>query len=129
MLGTGQDLRIIIRDIEFLFIACKLLGAQLRLTVLYCLQPLITDDDRHKIRIREVTVIMRILLGTHRIGIFLVVIPAARLLNDLLALLDQLDLTGTLPFDRTGDCLEGVQVLHLGSRTELLLRQPHAQRG
>ena len=41
-------------------------------------------------------------------GGFLVVIPAARFLDHLFALLDQLDLAGTLALDCTGNGLEGV---------------------
>mgnify|MGYP007015029526 CR=1 FL=1 len=59
-------------------------------------QPFIADADRRKIRIREITVIFRILFRTHRIGVFLIVIPASRLLDDLPALFQQLNLAGAL---------------------------------
>ena len=76
--------------------------------------------DRRKIRVREVTVIFGILFGTHGMGRFFVVIPAAGFLNNGSAFFDQLDLTLSLALDGSCDRLEGVQVLHLGSCSECL---------
>ena len=108
MLGTGQDFRIVLRQSVLTLIACQLLGAELRLRCLHPLDPLIRNPYRNQIRIREVTVILRILLGTHRMGGFLVVIPAAGFLDDLFAILDQLDLTDALALNGTGNGFEGV---------------------
>ena len=52
-------------------------------------------------------------------GGFLVVIPAAGLLDDLFPLLDQFDLAGALAFDGSRNRLERVQVLHLGTCSKL----------
>ena len=53
-------------------------------------------------------------------GTLLIVIPAAGLLDDLLALLQQLDLALALALDGAANGLEGVQVLHLGTGAEFL---------
>ena len=57
---------------------------------------------------REVTVILRILLGTHRIRGLLIVIPSSGLLNNLTSFLKKLDLTCSLALNGMRDCLEGV---------------------
>ena len=119
MLGAGDDIDIIFRNIVFFLVTLHLLGAEFRLFAADAFQPLITDIDRYQIRIREVTIILRILLGTHRIGIFLIIIPASRLLNDLFSGLQQIDLSLPLPLNGSGDGLEGIQVLHLGTGSEL----------
>ncbi len=128
MLGFCDDPRIIFRNVKFFFVTRQLLRAKLRLAVFYRLQPLITDEHRHKIRIREIAVIVCILLGAHRIGVFFVVIPAACLLNDRLALPKELDLPLAFAVNRAPDRLERVQVLHLGTGTKLFCADlPHGK--
>ena len=119
-LRLSQDAAVIFRQTIFALVTCHFFWLQFRQGGADRFQPLIADADRRKIRIREITVIFRILFRTHRIGVFLVVIPASRLLDDLPALFQQLNLAGALAVDRTGNRLERVQVLHLGSRTKCL---------
>ena len=71
--------------------------------------------DWRKIRVREVTVILGILFGTHCMGGFLVVIPSSGFLDNASAHFQKLDLA--LSFSLNGMCngLEGVQILHLCS--------------
>ena len=108
MLGTGQDLCIILRNLELLLVTDQFLRSQFRLTIFHSLDPLITDPYRHQIRVREITVILSILFGTHRMGGFLVVIPSSGLLDHLFAFFDQLDLSLPLALNGSGNGLKGV---------------------
>ena len=120
MLGFRQDFCIVFGNVKFLLIPGQLFGAKLRLPGTDFLQPGVADDDGHQIRLREIPVVLGVLLGTHGIGVFLVVVPPSRLLDDRLPLFQKLDLPCPLAVDSVGDGLEGVQVLHLRSRTKLL---------
>ena len=115
LFACREDGNIIIRNIEFFFVSCRFCFLELRLSRFHLLNPLITNDNWCQIRIREITVILGVLLGTHRIGIFLVVIPSSRFLNDFLAILQELNLTGTLSLNGAGDGFKRVQVFHLGT--------------
>ena len=53
-------------------------------------------------------------------GALFIIIPAACLLDDLFALLQQLNLTLALALDGAANGLEGVQVLHFSTGTEFL---------
>ena len=85
MLGAGDDIDIIFRNIVFFLVTLHLLGAEFRLSAADAIQPLIADIDRYQVGIRKITIILCILLGTHGVGIFLIIIPASGLLNDLFA--------------------------------------------
>ena len=115
MSGLCKDSGIIFRKAEFLLVAGCFFLAELRQLFPDLLNPLIRNMDRRKIRVREVTVILGILFGTHCMGGFLVVIPSSGFLDNASARFQKLDLA--LSFSLNGMCngLEGVQVLHLGS--------------
>ena len=113
MLGVCKDLRVILRQAEFADITGHFLGTKLWLCRLDPGDPLITDHHRCQVRIREVTVILCIFLGTHSLGTFLVVIPTSCFLNDLLAIFDQLDLASCFPFNGMCNSLKRVDILHL----------------
>ena len=53
-------------------------------------------------------------------GRLFIVVPSSGLLDNRAAHLQQFDLTLTLTFDSMCNCLERVEVLHLGTGTELL---------
>ena len=72
-------------------------------------------------RVREVAVVVRLFLAAHRAGLVAVRVVEARLLHDLAAALDQLDLPLDLEVDRPLDEAEGVEVLDLGAGAELRL--------
>ena len=119
MLIAGQNLSIILRKFIFVHITRQFLFLQFRLSCTNLIQPLITNNDRHKIRLWEITIILSILLRTHCIRIFLRIIPSPGFLNNLFACLDQINLTFSFGLDRTCDCLKRIQVFHLRSRSKL----------
>ena len=128
VLGAGEKPRVIGRKAEFLLVAGHFLCAQLRLAGLHRRNPLVAYNHRRKIRIREIAVILGVLLGAHGLGALLVVIPAPRLLDDLLSILQELNLPGTLPLNGPGNGLEGVQILHLCPGSQgIAPRLPHGQ--
>jgi len=79
------------------------------------------DLDGEQIRFGKILIVLGFFLGAHRIGFALAVVPAARLLHDLPAVLDQVDLAGRLALNRTGDRLQRSHILHLCPRAEFLL--------
>ena len=76
-------------------------------------------DDGQEIGIREVAIVVRFLLAAHRPRLFAIGIVEPRLLHDLAAALDELDLPRGLDLDGLLDEPERVQVLELGARAEL----------
>ena len=118
MLRVCKDLRVILRQAEFADITGHFLGTKLWLCRLDPGDPLITDHNGCQVRIREVTVILCIFLGTHSLGTFLVVIPTSCFLDDLPAIFDQLDLASCFSFNGMCNSLKGVNVLHLCSSAE-----------
>ena len=89
---------------------------------------LVRQDNRHQIGIREIAVIIRILLDAHRIGLILLRIVAARLLQKLVSGLCLVDLPRLFRVDRRADILEAVQILDLGARIELRVAdRPHRE--
>ena len=90
-----------------------------RLIVPDLLQPFVTDNDRYQIRLREITIILCILFGTHRIRISLIIVPAAGLLYNLLPGFNQINLAGCLGFNGMCDCLKRTNIFHLGTGTKL----------
>ena len=69
---------------------------------------------------------MGILFGTHRIRIFFIVIPAARLLNHLFSLFQKLDLPCPLTVNGSCNGFKGVEVFHFCTCTELFCTHfPH----
>ena len=118
MFGLGQNIGIIGRQFIFFLISCSLFFLKFRLPALNLFHPSGGNTDWLKIRIREVAVIFRIFFGTHGMGRFLVVIPAAGLLNHFTAFFQKLDLTFSLPVNGMCDCFKRVQVFHLSSSSE-----------
>ena len=80
----------------------------------------LVDHQRQQVRVGEVAVVVRLFLGAHRARLAAVRVVEARLLHDLAAALDQLDLALDLVVDRALDEAERVEVLDLGARAELL---------
>ena len=66
----------------------------------HALDPVVVDDQRRQVRIREVAVVLRVFLAAHRARLVAVGVVQARLLHDRAAVLDQLDLAAHLEVDR-----------------------------
>ncbi len=98
-----------------------LLVRQLRQRGAHGLDRGLVDHERQQVGIREVAVVVRFFLRAHRPRLAAVRVVQARLLHDLAAALDQLDLARDLVVDRLLDEAERVQVLDLGARAELRL--------
>ncbi|MNI54014.1 hypothetical protein D3C73_1088770 [compost metagenome] len=77
--------------------------------------------QHNQIRIREIAVVMRLFLAAHGQGLTLRLIPAARLLNDDPAVIQNLSLAELLVLQTAQYAAEGVHVLQLGADTELFL--------
>ena len=118
--GLGKDSRIVSRKLILFLITFHLGFTKFRNGSTQLFNPCIGNVDRWKIRVREVTVIFGILFGTHGVGRFFVVIPAAGFLDNGSAFFDQLDLSLPLALNGSGNGLKGVQVLHLGPCSECL---------
>ena len=118
MAGFCKDSRIVCRKSVLFLITGLFHFAKLRLFCFDLFNPCIRDMDWRQVRIWEIPVVFGILFGTHCIGIFFVVIPAACLLCNCLAFFDQFNLTLSFAFDCSGNGFERVQVLHLCSGTE-----------
>ena len=71
--------------------------------------------NRRKVRIREITVILCILFGTHCVRRFFIVIPSSGFLGNTSAHLQKLDLTFSFALNGMCNGLKRVQVLHLCS--------------
>ena len=76
----------------------------------------VTDNDRYQIRLREITVILCILFGTHRIGIPLIIVPATGLLYNLFPGFNQINLAGCLGFNGMCDCLKRTDIYQFVKR-------------
>ena len=83
--------------------------------------PFVADFERKKIGIREVTVVHRVFLRAHLTRLALVRVIEAGGLNDLAAVLDELDLATDFVVDGFLQEAEGIQVLDFTARAELLL--------
>jgi len=91
-----------------------------RLRDLHFRRPLGRDQERGEIRLGKISIIVRLLLAAHRPRHALFVVEKARLLQHLAAALDLLHLSLDLVFDRLAHEAEGVDVLQLDARAELL---------
>ena len=78
------------------------------------------DEDRQEIRIREVTVVVRLFLAAHRTGFVAVGIVEARFLDHLAAAFQHLDLAINFVKDCALQKAEGIEVLGLCARAELI---------
>ena len=76
------------------------------------------DYQRWKIRIRKVTIVMRVFFGAHFAGFVAIRIVKSRRLHDPSAVFDQFDLAGGLDLDRGLQKPERIEVLDLTARTE-----------
>ena len=78
------------------------------------LLPLGADDQRRKVGLGEVAVVVGLLLAAHGIGAALGVVPQARLLHDAAAVFEDADLALDLVLQRSADVAEAVDVLDFG---------------
>ena len=84
-------------------------------------EPARVDHDRRQIGLGEVAVILRVFLAALAERALLGLRPAARLLHDLVALLQGLDLAADLVLDASVQRAKGVEVLELGLDAQLLV--------
>ena len=82
-------------------------------------QTRLVDVDGDEVGVGEVAVVVRLFLATHGDGDVLDAVVQARLLHDLVAIVQQVGLTGYLVLDGTLHMPERVQVLQFGACTEL----------
>ncbi len=78
--------------------------------------------ERQQVGVREIAIIVRLLLRAHRARLTGLGVEQPRLLMDDAALLQDLDLAARLVLDGLADEADGVDVLDLASRAELLAR-------
>ena len=123
MSGLSKESCVIIRQTVLLHITFCFLFLKFRLSFPDTFYPLIADPYRRQVRIREIPVIFGILLGTHSVGVFLIVIPPPGLLDHRTAFFQQFDLAGSLSFNSPCNGLKRVQVLHLCPGSQLLRSQ------
>ena len=89
------------------------------------LDPVLGQHQRQQVGIGEVAIVVRVLLGAHRARLAPAGIEQPRLLHDLAAALDQLDLAPRLVLDRLLDEADRVHVLDLAARAQLAARLAH----
>ena len=119
MSGLGKKSCVIIRQAVLFHVTCGFLFLKLRLGFPDTFYPLVADPHRRQVGIREIPVILGVLLGTHSVGIFLIVIPPPGLLDHRASLFQKLDLPGSFSFNGSGNGLKGVQVFHLCPDSQL----------
>ena len=78
----GEDSRIVLGDSVFLDHTGAAHLRLLREKRLPFRDLLFSERDRNKVRLREIAVVVRILLGAHRCRLHGITIPTTRLLND-----------------------------------------------
>ncbi len=91
------------------------------------LQPFVADVDGGQIRLREIAIIVGVLLAAHRVAHAALVVPAAGFLQNLAAVLQQLNLPENLIFNGPGNGLKGIHIFSFGARAQL--RIAHAAHG
>src|SRR5690625_3057549 len=85
-------------------------------------QPAAADVDLRQVRVDQVTVVGTGLLLAHQVGLLATFVPAAGLLHNLFAALQQVGLAFYLELQWRGDTAEAVEVLHLDLGSERLAR-------
>ncbi|MNW60014.1 hypothetical protein D3C74_379720 [compost metagenome] len=75
----------------------------------------------HQIRVREITIVMRLLFATHRQSFALSFIPAACLLNNFSAVIKNFGLTILFIFQTALYTTEGVHIFELRPSAQFLL--------
>src|SRR5262245_45183514 len=98
--------------------ARSLLVGKLRQTGRELVDFIARELERQQIRIGEVTIIVRLLLGAHRTRLASGRIKQTGLLLDRAAVLDDVDLAARLVFDGLADEADGIDVLDLAARAE-----------
>jgi len=83
------------------------------------------EFERQQVGIGEVTVIVRLFLGTHRARFALDAVEQPRLLIDRAAILDDVDLPARLDLDRLTDEADRIDVLDFAARAKLAARLSH----
>ena len=83
------------------------------------LLPLRADDERRKVGLGEVAVVVGLFFGAHGVRAALGAVPEARLLHDAAAVFDDADLALDLVLDRGADVAEAVDVFDFGLGAEL----------
>ena len=119
MSGLGKKSCVIIRQAVLFHITCGFLFLEFRLSFPDTFYPLVADPHRRQVRVRKVAVILSVLLGTHSVGIFLIVIPPPGLLDHRASLFQKLNLPGSFSFDSSCNSLKRVQILHLCPDSQL----------
>ena len=76
---------------------------------------------RHEVRIRKISVIMRVFFRAHAVRNAGVIIPTPCFLHELAALLQHFNLPGNFVFRRAPHAAEGIHVFDLNLFTQLLL--------
>src|SRR5713226_5000400 len=87
-----------------------------------CIDVVLRELKWQEVRVGEVAVIMRFLLGTHWARLALLRVVQARLLLDPAAFLQDFDLTSRLIVDRLTDEVYRIEVLDLAASTKRLAR-------
>ena len=111
---------VIRRQPERLAIPRPSIGRQLGQPPADLRQPVGVGGQRRQVRLGEVAVVVRLLLGAHDVRRLTAVVPAARLLAQRLARVEGRGLSLDLVGDRTLDRAERVHVLDLDPRAERL---------
>ena len=78
--------------------------------------------EREQVRIGEIAIIVRVLLGAQRARLALVGVEQAGFLDHVAAILDQVDLAARLMLDHRHDEADRIDVLGLGAGAELTAR-------
>ena len=116
----GEDPCVVFGDSVFLYHAGAAHFGLLRKESLPFRNLLFSKRDRNEIRLREIAVVVRVLLGAHRRRLHRIAVPTTRLLDNRDGMDHALPLTARLVFERGMNSLEGVHVLDLDLRPELL---------
>ena len=87
--------------------------------------PRLADDQRWKIRLGEVAVVVRLFLAAHGVRAALGVVPQARLLHHAAALFQHADLALDLILQSRANVAEAIDVLDLGLGAELRVGLEH----
>ena len=112
-----DDRRVVLGQAE-LAVAGPPRGRQLGQARAQVVEPRGVDPQRRQVRLREVAVVVRVLLGPHDVGRLLAVVPAAGVLGEGLAPVERDRLALDLVGDRPLHGPERVHVLDLDPRPE-----------
>ena len=82
------------------------------------LLPHLADDQRGQVRLREVAVVVRLLLGAHGVGAALGVVPEPRFLHHAAAAFEHFNLAPNLILEGRANVAKAVDVLNLGLGAE-----------